>query len=95
MKSNSRRDFLKLAGAAVVSVTGVASAAENAFGFKQLDSGYSQVSLQGTYGGAMPKLDDSEGRCGVKKPEGTCGAKEPEGACGGKQPEARCGGLKS
>ena len=77
MKNSSRRGFLKLAGAAMVGVTGVASAFENPFGFKAVESDSLQVA--------------SEGKCGGKQPEGKCGGKQPEGKCGGKQPEGKCG----
>ncbi|WP_019557625.1 HvfA family oxazolone/thioamide-modified RiPP metallophore [Thiomicrorhabdus arctica] len=94
----TRRNFLKLAGAAMVSVTGVASASENPFGLTKMKSGYTQVAMEGNCGGnmkkeAMEKKDDMEGKCGgnMKKEamekksdmEGKCG----EGKCGGKMKE--------
>lgn len=85
----TRRNFLKLAGAAVVSVTGVASASENPFGITKMESGYTQVAMEGKCGGDKKM----EGSCGGNKPE----IKKPEGACGGmnKQPmEGKCGGDK-
>ncbi|WP_168188955.1 twin-arginine translocation signal domain-containing protein [Thiomicrorhabdus sediminis] len=97
----TRRDFLKLAGAAMVGSTGVASAAENPFGFKKMDAGYTQVAEMKCGGQPAPK--PAEGKCGgqpaPKQPEGRCGGqsapKQPEGRCGGqpapKQPEMKCG----
>jgi len=85
----TRRDFLKLAGAAMVGATGVASASENPLGFKQMESGYSQVAMEGTCGGKK-----AEGSCGGKKAEGSCGGKKAEGSCGGKKKEGSCGGAK-
>jgi uncharacterized low-complexity protein len=101
MKTNSRRDFLKLAGAAMVGATGVASAAENPFGFKQMDTGYSQVASnhmegkcgEGKCGGS--KKPKAEGSCGGKMKEGSCGGKKKEGSCGGKMKEGSCGGKKT
>ena len=91
MEVKSRRDFLKLAGAAMVGATGVASASEeNPFGFKQMDSGYSQIASEGKCGGKKP-----EGKCGGKGSEGKCGGKKPEGKCGGKGSEGKCGGKKT
>ena len=103
----TRREFLKLAGAAIVGVTGVASASENPFGFAKMESGYTQVATEGKCGADK----EMEGACGgnqaeVKQPEGSCGGnekpkdmrtddKEMEGSCGGyKEPEAVCGILK-
>lgn len=95
----TRRDFLKLAGAAMVGATGVASAAENPFGFKEMDSGYTQIAEgkcgEGKCGGKKPEATcggkSAEGSCGGKKAEGSCGSKKMEGTCGGKKPEAKCG----
>ncbi len=103
----TRRDFLKLAGAAIVGVTSVASASKNPFGFAKMESGYAQVATEGSWG------DDKkmQGACGgnqaeVTQPEGACGGnekpkgprtddKEMEVSCGGyKEPEAECGILK-
>ncbi len=103
----TRRDFLKLAGAAIVGVSGVASAGENPFGFSKMDSGYAQVATEGKCGGDK-KLQGSCGgnKAGLKQSESACGGnekpkvthssdKEMEGSCGAnKQPEATCGILK-
>ena len=94
MKTNSRRNFLKLAGAAMVSVTGVATASQNPFGLTKMQSGYTQVAMEGSCG-SDKKMEGSCG--GNKKPEGACGG-EPkqrmEGSCGGnKKPEGSCGGM--
>ncbi len=85
----TRRDFFKLAGAAMVSVTGVASASENPFGLTKMDSGYTQVAMEGKCGEGkcggqmkedaikeeiMEKKGDMEGKCGDKMKEGSCGA---------------------
>ena len=98
MKNSSRRDFLKLAGAAMVGVSGVASASQNPFGFKQMDSGYQVADhhMEGKCGEGKCGGNKTEGSCGAKKPEGSCGGKKPEGKCGegkcgGKKPEGKCG----
>jgi uncharacterized low-complexity protein len=59
----TRRDFLRLAGATMVSVTGVASASENPFGFTKMESGYTQVAMEGKCGGDKKM----EGSCGGNK----------------------------
>lgn len=97
----TRRDFLKLAGAAMVSVTGVASASENPFGLTKMDSGYTQVAMEGKCGEGkcggqmkedamkkeiMEKKGDMEGKCGNKKMEGSCGAQMAP-----KVQEGKCG----
>ncbi len=77
---NTRRDFFKLAGAAMVSVTGIASASENPFGLTKMDSGYTQVAdnhMEGT-GGSEKPMKAAEGSCGGMK-----APKEMEGNCGG------------
>ena len=101
MSRQSRRDFLKLAGAAMVTVTGVAKAADNPFAIKEMDGGYSQLAdnhMEGKCGGNKPA---KEGSCGGAKPanEGKCGgdkSKMKEGSCGGNKPakEGKCGGDK-
>ena len=101
----TRRDFLKLAGASLVGVTGVASASENPFGFAKMESGYTQVAMEGKCGegkcgGKSKHSDDKhehgekkhshgEGKSHSKKMEGKCG----EGKCGGKakMSEGKCG----
>ncbi len=104
----TRRDFLKSAGAAVISVTGVASASENPFGFVKMESGYVQVATEGKYGADDKEMQGADGDYQevVKQPEGAFGDnektkgthtddKEMEGSCGGyKEPEAACGILK-
>ena len=96
MNKQSRRDFLKLAGAAMVSVTGAASASQNPFGIKEMEGGYSQVAnhhMEGKCGGDKKM----EGKCGGDKThEGKCGGdKKMEGKCGGdKTHEGKCGGDK-
>jgi uncharacterized low-complexity protein len=94
----TRRDFFKLTGAAMVSVTGIASASENPFGLTKMDSGYTQVAMEGKCG---------EGKCGGKMKEEAMKEEamerkemknSKEGSCGGmnKQPmEGKCGGQKS
>jgi len=95
----TRRDFLKLAGASLVGVTGMASASENPFGLKKMDSGYTQVAMEGKCGegkcgGKSKHSDDKhehgEGKSDSKHKEGKCG----EGKCGGKSKsmEGKCGG---
>jgi uncharacterized low-complexity protein len=98
----TRRDFLKLAGASLATVTGVASAAENPFGFAKMDDGYTQVAdnhMEGKCGGMKKAPKEAEGSCGgMKTPkaaEGKCG----EGKCGGsmkmsKETEGKVGGMK-
>ncbi|MDG6773732.1 twin-arginine translocation signal domain-containing protein [Thiomicrorhabdus sp. ZW0627] len=70
MNKQTRRDFLKLAGASLVSASGMASAAENPFGFTEMKNGYSQVaeaSPEGTCGNKpAPKPKPTEGTCGSK-----------------------------
>ncbi len=94
----TRRDFLKLAGASLVGVTGIASASENPFGFAKMESGYTQVAMEGKCGegkcGGKSKYSDDkhehgEGKSHSKKMEGKCG----EGKCGGKakMTEGKCG----
>ena len=100
----TRRDFLKLAGASLVGVAGVASASENPFGLAKMDSGYTQVAMEGKCGG-MSKKDAGhkehgeeshsknkmpEGKCG----EGKCGGKMKGKASDGKMPEGKCGSMK-
>ncbi|NCN44069.1 MAG: hypothetical protein COZ36_08805, partial [Piscirickettsiaceae bacterium CG_4_10_14_3_um_filter_44_349] len=73
MKNASRRQFLKLAGAATASmITGTALAKEADFGFKNLEKGYENQ-----------LASSHEGKCG----EGKCGGnkKSSEGKCGGKK----------
>ncbi len=94
----TRRDFFKLAGAAMVSVTGVASASENPFGLTKMDSGYTQVAMEGKCGegkcGGQMKEDAMEAKEMKKSKEGSCGGmnKQPmEGKCGDKMKEGSCG----
>ena len=91
MKNASRRQFLKLAGAATASmITGTALAKEADFGFKNLEKGY-ENQLASSHEGKC-----GEGKCGgnKKSSEGKCGGKkEAEGKCGGKkEAEGKCGG---
>ncbi len=104
----TRRYFLKLAGAAIVGVTNIASANKNPFGFVKMKSGYRQVAtegnsgtdkkMQGTYGGNQVEGTQPEGAVdGNEKPRDThIENKETEISCGGyKEPEAACGILKN
>jgi len=51
MSKQSRRDFLKLAGATAATLTaGSALAAENPFAFKKMQAGYEQVAMEGKCG---------------------------------------------
>ncbi|WP_373018024.1 twin-arginine translocation signal domain-containing protein [Thiomicrorhabdus sp.] len=102
MSKKTRREFLKLAGAATATtLSGSALASENPFGIKPLKGGYEQVAaVEGNCG---------EGKCGASmgmpdvtpptapKPED----KSQEGKCGGnvepapkppKDEEGKCGG---
>ncbi|MEA3405227.1 MAG: twin-arginine translocation signal domain-containing protein [Pseudomonadota bacterium] len=100
MNKQSRRDFLKLAGAAMVTATGVASASENPFAIKEMEGGYSQVATnhmegkcgEGKCGGDKAKAKTKEGNCGGNK----AAPKAMEGNCGGnKMQEGSCGGNKA
>ncbi|GAB6034869.1 HvfA family oxazolone/thioamide-modified RiPP metallophore [Galenea microaerophila] len=103
----SRRQFLMMTGAAMLGATGAAKAAEEAFGFKEMEGGYQQVaSMEGKCGAGkcganMKKQAPMEGKYGA----GKCGAnmkkKEMEGKCGSgkcganmkkKEMEGKCGG---
>jgi uncharacterized low-complexity protein len=77
-----------IVGAALVgglSAVNIASAADNPFALKPLDSGYMQLaegdSGKGTGEGKCGSKTEGEGKCGSKSGgEGKCG----EGKCGGK-----------
>jgi uncharacterized low-complexity protein len=101
--SKTRRDFLKLAGAAAASsFAGQALASDSPFGIKKMEQGYENVLAEGKCGGGMPdhakgKAKGMEGKCGEGKcGEGKCGGgmseryerKNMEGKCG----EGKCGG---
>ncbi len=100
MAKQSRRNFLKMAGAVAVATVSGSAVAETAFGFKKMDAGYQQVAMEGKCG---------EGKCGgsmkkesAKKMEGKCGGSmkgsgKMEGKCGGSMKgsgkmEGKCGG---
>lgn len=100
MSKQSRREFLKLAGATAATLaTGSALASENPFAFKKMASGYEQVAMEGKCGegkcggSKMGEGKGGEGKCGGSKMgEGKCG----EGKCGGsKMGEGKCGGGHS
>ncbi len=85
MKKQTRRDFLKLAGASAVAATGVASAAENPFSFAKMESGYTQLADNHMEG------KNGEGKCGGDKAKEKLKEKAKEGKCG----EGKCGGDKA
>jgi uncharacterized low-complexity protein len=88
-ESNTRRDFLKMAGAATAAAfTGKAMASDSPFGIKEMEQGYENTHLaEGKCGGKGPEQGKGmEGKCG----EGKCGGgqKDMEGRCGeGRRPE--------
>ena len=91
----TRRDFLKLAGASLVGISGAVSAEKSPFGFAKMDSGYTQVAMEGKCGegkcGGKSESKSSEGKCGEGKCGGKSESKSSEGKCG----EGKCGGSKS
>ncbi|WP_373017638.1 hypothetical protein [Thiomicrorhabdus sp.] len=68
MKKQTRREFLKLAGASLVTVSGVASAAENPFGItgKVVEPfQVAEASPEGVCGSKpAPRPEPTEGKCG-------------------------------
>lgn len=88
-----------IVGAALVgslSAVNIASAADNPFAVKSLDSGYMQLAEAGSDKGTG-EGKCGEGKCGSKtEGEGKCGSKtEGEGKCGSKTGgEGKCGGSK-
>ncbi|HHI76177.1 MAG TPA: low-complexity protein [Gammaproteobacteria bacterium] len=103
MSQKTRKPIASAVGAAVAGsmlLAGSATAADNPFGLKELDSGYLQTAaapMEGKCGGSMKEAKPMEGKCGgnmkpAKPMEGKCGgnmkpAKPMEGKCGGAMKE--------
>ncbi|MDG6774661.1 twin-arginine translocation signal domain-containing protein [Thiomicrorhabdus sp. ZW0627] len=104
MSKQTRRDFLKLAGAATATtLSGSALASENPFGIKHLKEGYEQVAAAAEGNCGEGKCGASMGMPGMAPPEPAPKpvAKSEEGKCGGnaapapkpvKDEEGKCGG---
>ncbi|BBP44584.1 twin-arginine translocation signal domain-containing protein [Thiosulfativibrio zosterae] len=108
MSNQSRRNFLKMAGAGIAALaTGQALASENPFGFQKIaGQGQQLAAMEGKCGeGKCGAKMQEEGKCGGKKDEhhdhdhdhkmdeGKCGGKmKDEGKCGAKMKEGKCGG---